>query len=82
MTPLAFDFSEDGLRFHWDLTATQYHKHAMADEIIDAVGDIDLEEFCAPVLIAEYDLDFNRAIKCRKIAFDTDAKWIKLMPQD
>ena len=82
MTPLAFDFAEDGLRFHWDATSTQFHKHGMCDEIIDLLGNIELDNFCAPVLIAEFDCDFDHAIKCRKMSFDVEAKWIKLMPAE
>lgn len=80
--PLQFVFDSDGLRFHHDMTATQMHKHAMCEDILDAIYGMDYQDADADVLIAEHDGDFNYAHHCSKISFDESVKWIKLMPAD
>lgn len=77
--PLAFDYNETGLRFHWDGATTQYHKKATCAEILDAVGvDIDEEGFKDDVLVAGFDSNWDEARKCYKVTLDDDAKWIKI----
>lgn len=81
--PLKFVFNQDGLRFVHDTTATQQHKHALCEEILDAIYGMDYAEADADVLIAEHDdIEFSYPHHCAKISYDESVKWIKLMPAD
>lgn len=47
-TPFRFAYIENGLGFYTDLTSTQYHRHALCEEILPLIGDyedeLDFEE--------------------------------------
>ena len=79
-TPLQFSYHADSLGFFPDYTATQFHKHALCEEILDLVGDIEGEGVLGgPILCKEAEGDpWSSAAECYRITRDDTVKWLKL----
>ena len=78
-TPFQFSYHKDSLGFFVDLTATQFHKHALCDDIMDLVGDVGEGSLEGDILVKDTENDpWSAASSCYKITRDDSAKWIRL----